>query len=139
IDIIDNLLCEAQSILDRKIYTHRQSEKLAKQTVATLFFEPSTRTRLSFSLAAKRLGAEIIHFEPRVSAVAKGETLLDTVFTLQAMHCTDFIVRHSENGAAKTIAESVKPHVRVINAGDGTHAHPSQALLDALAILQHRS
>ncbi|MBI3772246.1 MAG: aspartate carbamoyltransferase catalytic subunit [Gammaproteobacteria bacterium] len=107
---------------------------LRGKTVVNLFFESSTRTRTTFELAAKRLSADVLNINVAVSATTKGETLLDTLHNLQAMHCDMFVVRHAESGAAHFIARHVAPHISVINAGDGRHAHPTQAMLDAFTI-----
>lgn len=112
---------------------------LAGRTVLTLFFEPSTRTRTSFVLAAKRLGADNVNFDVSRSSTAKGETLLDTLHTLEAMRLDALVVRHGENGTPAYLASHANTPVAVINAGDGTHAHPTQGLLDALTIRQRRS
>ncbi|MGH8508792.1 MAG: aspartate carbamoyltransferase catalytic subunit [Gammaproteobacteria bacterium] len=107
---------------------------LRGKTIANLFFEPSTRTRTTFELAAKRLSADILNINVQSSATRKGESLLDTLRTLEAMHCDMFVVRHPMSGAAQLIASHVAPHVRVINAGDGRHEHPTQAVLDCFTI-----
>lgn len=107
---------------------------LSGRTVANLFFEDSTRTRLSFEIAAKRLSADVINFSAKGSSVSKGESLKDTIITLEAMGVEAFIVRHSASGTARTIADANWSTAAVINAGDGTHEHPTQALLDALTI-----
>jgi aspartate carbamoyltransferase catalytic subunit len=107
---------------------------LRGKTIANLFFEPSTRTRTTFELAAKRLSADVLNLNIQSSATRKGESLLDTLRTLEAMHCDMFIVRHPMSGAAELIASHVAAHVRVINAGDGRHEHPTQALLDCFTI-----
>jgi aspartate carbamoyltransferase catalytic subunit len=106
------------------------------RTLVNLFFEASTRTRTSFELAGKRLGADVITMSPSGSSVAKGETLIDTAMTLNAMHVDVLVVRHDQSGAAALLAQ--KLDAAVINAGDGTHEHPTQALLDALTIRRHR-
>ncbi|HEX5352750.1 MAG TPA: aspartate carbamoyltransferase catalytic subunit [Rhodanobacteraceae bacterium] len=111
---------------------------LAGRTVLTLFFEPSTRTRTSFVLAAKRLGADNVNFDLSRSSTTKGESLLDTLHTLEAMRLDALVVRHDENGMPAYLAEHANTNVAVINAGDGTHAHPTQGLLDALTIRQRR-
>ena len=111
---------------------------LRGKTIANLFFEPSTRTRTTFELAAKRLSADILNLNVASSATKKGETLADTLHTLEAMHCDMFIVRHSNSGAAHYIATQVSPHISVINAGDGRHAHPTQAMLDMFTIRKHK-
>ena len=109
---------------------------LAGRTVLTLFFEPSTRTRTSFVLAAKRLGADNVNFDLSRSSTIKGESLLDTLHTLEAMGLDALVVRHNENGMPAYLAEHARSNVAVVNAGDGTHAHPTQGLLDALTIRQ---
>ena len=110
---------------------------LAGRTVMNLFFEPSTRTRTSFDLAAKRLGAQVINFDIASSSTSKGESLLDTVHTLEAMHCDAFVVRHRESGTPAYIAQNLRSPAAVLNAGDGNNAHPTQGLLDALTIRRH--
>lgn len=107
---------------------------LRGKTVVNLFFEPSTRTRTSFELAAKRLSADVINFSPSMSSVVKGETLLDTARNIEAMQADIIVLRHSSAGAAETLARGVKSSV--INAGDGWHEHPTQALLDLYTIRQ---
>ena len=112
---------------------------LAGRTVLTLFFEPSTRTRTSFVLASKRLGADTLNFDLSHSSTSKGESLLDTLHTLEAMGLDALVVRHSENGLPAYLAQHANSRVSVVNAGDGTHAHPTQGLLDMLTIRQrHR-
>ncbi|HET7844243.1 MAG TPA: aspartate carbamoyltransferase catalytic subunit [Xanthomonadales bacterium] len=107
---------------------------LRGRTVVNLFFEPSTRTRTSFELAASRLSADVVNFDVGASSTAKGESVLDTLRTLEAMHCDLFVVRHGENGVPEYLASQVGRGVSVINAGDGNHAHPTQGLLDAYTI-----
>lgn len=107
---------------------------LRGKTIINLFFEPSTRTRTTFELAAKRLSADVLNISISDSATRKGESLLDTLRTLEAMYCDMFVVRHHKSGAAHFIASHVTPYVRVINAGDGRHAHPTQAMLDMFTI-----
>jgi aspartate carbamoyltransferase catalytic subunit len=107
---------------------------LRGRTVVNLFFEPSTRTRTSFELAASRLSAEVLNFDVMSSSTSKGESVLDTLRTLEAMHCDVFVVRHRENGVPEQLAQQVKPGVAVVNAGDGNNAHPTQGLLDAYTI-----
>jgi aspartate carbamoyltransferase catalytic subunit len=109
---------------------------LRGKTLINLFFEDSTRTRTSFELAAKRLGADVINMSVASSSVNKGETLLDTATTLNAMHCDLLVVRHAQSGAPALLARQVE--AAVINAGDGTHEHPTQALLDALTIRRRK-
>lgn len=111
---------------------------LRGKTVANLFFETSTRTRASFELAARRLGAEVLNLDINVSSAAKGETVLDTVRTLQAMNVDAFVIRHADTGIQQFVAEHVAPHVAVVNAGESHANHPTQGLLDALTIRQHK-
>jgi aspartate carbamoyltransferase catalytic subunit len=110
---------------------------LRGKTVVNLFFEDSTRTRISFETAAKRLSADVINFSPKGSSVSKGESLKDTVLTLGAMHTDGIVVRHSASGAPYQIAHSTWTDASVINAGDGTHQHPTQSLLDAMTMRRH--
>ncbi|HEY4999049.1 MAG TPA: aspartate carbamoyltransferase catalytic subunit [Usitatibacter sp.] len=111
---------------------------LRGKTIFNVFFESSTRTRTTFEIAAKRLSADVINLNVGASSTSKGETLLDTVYNLQAMDADMFIVRHSQSGAAHLIARHVKPGVAVINAGDGRHAHPTQGLLDMYTIRHYK-
>lgn len=130
---------EISLLLDRSeryVALNRQADKkqslLRGRTIINLFFEASTRTRTSFELAGKRLGADVINMSVATSSVRKGETLLDTAMTLNAMHPDVLVVRHPASGAVKLLSEKV--NCAVINAGDGSHEHPTQALLDALTI-----
>jgi len=111
---------------------------LRGKTIVNLFFEPSTRTRTTFELAAKRLSADVLNINIDASSTSKGESLLDMLRNLEAMHCDMFVVRHNTSGAAHFIAEHVAPHISVINAGDGSHAHPTQGMLDAFTIRHHK-
>ena len=110
---------------------------LLGRTVINLFFEPSTRTRPTFELAAKRLSADVLNLQVASSSASKGETLLDTLKTLEAMQADMFVVRHDTSGAAHFFAEHAAPGVAILNAGDGRHAHPTQGLLDLLTIRRH--
>ena len=112
---------------------------LRGRTIVNLFYEDSTRTRISFEAAAKRLSADVINFSAKGSSVSKGESLKDTALTLQAMGADAVIIRHSASGAARRLADSEWTSGIVVNAGDGTHEHPSQALLDAFTIRKHLS
>ncbi len=117
----------------------KKAPLLRGKTIVNLFFETSTRTRTTFELAAKRLSADVVTINIAQSAVAnKGESLLDMLHNLEAMHCDMFVVRHGESGAAHFIARHVAPHISVINAGDGRHAHPTQAMLDMFTIRRHK-
>jgi aspartate carbamoyltransferase catalytic subunit len=107
---------------------------LRGKSVFNLFFENSTRTRTTFEIAAKRLSADVLNLDIARSSTAKGESLLDTIANLSAMHADMFVVRHSESGAPYLIAQHCAPHVHVVNAGDGRHAHPTQGLLDMYTI-----
>ncbi len=111
---------------------------LRGKTIVNLFFEPSTRTRTTFELAAKRLSADVLNLNIAQSATSKGETLQDTLQTLEAMHCDMFVVRHGSSGAAHFIAGQVSPSISIVNAGDGNHAHPTQAMLDMFTIRRHK-
>jgi aspartate carbamoyltransferase catalytic subunit len=111
---------------------------LRGKAVFNLFFENSTRTRTTFEIAAKRLSADVINLNIGASSTTKGETLLDTVYNLEAMDADMFVVRHSQSGAAHLIASHVRPGVHVINAGDGRHAHPTQGLLDMYTIRHYK-
>jgi aspartate carbamoyltransferase catalytic subunit len=111
---------------------------LAGRTVANLFFEPSTRTRVSFELAAKRLGADVVNLDMQSSSRVKGETVLDTIYTLQAMGVDVFVMRDSEPGVPAFVAGHVQPHVSVLNAGEAHVSHPTQGLLDVLTIRQRK-
>lgn len=112
----------------------RHTDDLKNKTVVNVFFEASTRTRTTFEIAAKRLSADVISVNVATAATAKGESLRDTILNLQAMQADLFVCRHSDSGAAHFIAKQVKPGVAVINAGDGCHEHPTQALLDLYTI-----
>jgi aspartate carbamoyltransferase catalytic subunit len=127
-------LAESYVLLNRSGKTQR--DLLRGRTLINLFFEDSTRTRTSFELAGKRLGADVLNMSVSTSSVNKGETLLDTAATLNAMHCDLLVVRHDQSGAPNLLAQKVE--AAVINAGDGTHEHPTQALLDALTIRRRR-
>jgi aspartate carbamoyltransferase catalytic subunit len=115
-----------------------KSTELQGRIITNLFFENSTRTRMTFELAATRLSADVMNFNVSTSATAKGETLLDTLRNIEAMHTDLFVVRHPLSGAAHFIAQHTAPGVCVINAGDGRHAHPTQALLDMFTIRRHK-
>ncbi len=133
---IDILLNKANFYAEANKQRGKIEETLKGATVITLFFETSTRTKTSFELAAKRLGANSIGINASASAIKKGETLIDTAMTLNAMHADILIVRHPDSGAVKLLSKKV--NCAVINAGDGTHEHPTQALLDALTIKRNK-
>lgn len=135
---------EAVQILDTAQELARVSDgpmkklpTLRGRTIVNLFYEDSTRTRISFEAAAKRLSADVINFSAKGSSVSKGESLKDTALTLQAMGADAVIIRHSASGAARRLADSEWTSGSVVNAGDGTHEHPSQALLDSFTIRKH--
>ena len=112
----------------------RKVPLLRGRTIANLFFEASTRTRTTFELAAKRLSADVLNLDLATAATTKGESLLDTLRNLEAMDCDMFVVRHHESGAAHFVVRHAAEHVSVINAGDGSHAHPTQAMLDMFTL-----
>jgi aspartate carbamoyltransferase catalytic subunit len=131
-DDITQLLDRAESYIEQNRQADKKQSLLRGRTMINLFFESSTRTRASFELAGKRLGADVINMSAEWSSIRKGETLIDTAVTLNAMHPDVLIVRHPESGAVQLLSEKVD--CAVINAGDGMHEHPTQALLDALTI-----
>jgi len=115
-----------------------EGRELAAVTVANLFFEPSTRTRASFDLAARRLGAHVLNLELHSSSRVKGETMLDTIYTLEAMNTDVFVIRDSEAGIPEFLIDHVAPHVAVISAGEAHLSHPTQGLLDVMTIRTHK-
>jgi aspartate carbamoyltransferase catalytic subunit len=134
IDILDT----AASLINVPEKSVKKVPLLRGKTVVNLFFEPSTRTRTTFELAAKRLSADVLNFNVSTSSTSKGETLIDMLRNLEAMHCDMFIVRHGASGAAYFMAQHVAPDISIINAGDGQHAHPTQAMLDMYTIRQYK-
>jgi aspartate carbamoyltransferase catalytic subunit len=133
---IEGLLTRAQKFVRPVGEPPVHNQSLAGITVANLFTEPSTRTRVSFELAAKRLGADVVNLEVMLSSRIKGESMLDTIYTLEACHVDVFVIRDSEAGVTDLVATHVKPHASVLSAGEAHLAHPTQGLLDALTILQ---
>lgn len=129
---INVLLDRSEAYVEQNRRADKKQALLRGRTLINLFFEASTRTRTSFELAGKRLGADVINMSASSSSIRKGETVLDTAMTLNAMHPDVLVVRHPDSGAVKLLSEKVT--CAVINAGDGTHEHPTQALLDALTI-----
>ncbi|MGH8283402.1 MAG: aspartate carbamoyltransferase catalytic subunit, partial [Gammaproteobacteria bacterium] len=134
------------ALLDRAEQFHvqpgaaiHQYDLLTGKTIANLFFEPSTRTRTSFELAARRLGAQVITLDMAFSSTVKGESPLDTFHTLQAMNVDLFVVRHKEPGVPQTLAQHALGHVHIISAGEAHVSHPTQGLLDVLTIRQHKN
>ena len=137
-ECIERLLDRAITMRDACAHGTRKLDLLNGRTILNLFFEPSTRTRTSFELAARRLGADVINFDIGFSSTAKGEELFDTLHTLEAMHLDAIIVRHKVSGTPDELVRHAMSGVSVVNAGDGNRAHPTQGLLDALTIRQHR-
>lgn len=133
---IDYLLDRSERFVAQNRQLDKKGSSLRGRTVINLFFENSTRTRTSFELAGKRLGGDVINMSVGTSSIKKGESLIDTAMTLNAMHPDALVVRHSESGAVHLLAEKV--NCSVINAGDGSHEHPTQALLDALTIRRRK-
>src|SRR5512134_1378426 len=133
---IEALLTRAQKFVRPIGEAPVHNKSLAGITVANMFTEPSTRTRVSFELAAKRLGADVVNLEVQLSSRVKGESMLDTIFTLEACHVDVFVIRDAEAGVPGMVASNVQPHASVLSAGEAHVAHPTQGLLDALTILQ---
>jgi aspartate carbamoyltransferase catalytic subunit len=136
--IIHQILDTAEQFLSVNDREVKKVPLLRGKSVFNLFFENSTRTRTTFEIAAKRLSADVINLDIARSSASKGESLLDTIANLSAMSADMFVVRHSESGAPYLIAQHVAPHVHVVNAGDGRHAHPTQALLDMYTIRHYK-
>jgi aspartate carbamoyltransferase catalytic subunit len=141
LDIASLSESQVRSILDTahaiKADPGRFRTACADRLLINLFYEPSTRTRFSFEIAARRLGMHVVNFTAAGSSVVKGETLLDSFKTLEAMAPDACVVRHPDDGSVAELAAAVNPGLHVINAGDGSHAHPSQAMLDAFTLQQH--
>lgn len=136
--ILTDILDTAESftsVTDRSI---KKVPILRGKTVANLFFEASTRTRATFELAAQRLSADILSLDIKTSSAVKGESLLDTLHNLEAMQVDMFVIRHQDSGSAHFFAQHVSPGVSVLNAGDGQHSHPTQAMLDMFTIRRHK-
>jgi aspartate carbamoyltransferase catalytic subunit len=136
---IEMIIDRATSYLTPRGQPPPRDTILKGQTVANLFFEASTRTRASFELAAKRLSADVLNLDVNTSSRAKGESILDTIYTLQAMQVDIFIVRDASTGIPAEIARHVQPHVSVLNAGESEVSHPTQGLLDLMTIQQHKA
>jgi len=136
--VLEQILDTAESFASLGGPAVKKVPLLRGKTIVNLFFEASTRTRTTFELAAKRLSADVLNLNVGAAATVKGETLLDTLRNLEAMHTDMFVVRHADSGAAHFIARHAAPHVRVINAGDGRHAHPTQAMLDMFTIRREK-
>lgn len=135
---LEMLLERAQHHVRRPGEAASRSDALAGRTVANMFTEPSTRTRVSFELAARRLGADVVNLEVQLSSRMKGESILDTVFTLESLQVDVFVLRDAEAGVTGLVAAHVAPHVSVLSAGEAHVSHPTQGLLDALTVLQHK-
>ncbi len=135
--LLVEILDMAESFAGVKNQAVKKVPLLRGKTIVNLFFEASTRTRTTFELAAKRLSADVLNLSIITTSTVKGESLRDTLRNLEAMHTDMFIVRHAESGAAQFIASHVAPHISVINAGDGRHEHPTQAMLDVFTIRRH--
>jgi aspartate carbamoyltransferase catalytic subunit len=133
-ELLIRILDTAESFAGVTEQTVKKVPLLRGKTIVNLFFEASTRTRTTFELAAKRLSADVLNINITQSSAIKGESLLDTLRNLEAMHVDMFVIRHADSGAAHFIASNVEPHISVINAGDGRHSHPTQALLDMFTI-----
>ena len=133
---IDHILDTADSMLEVSTRNVKKVPALRGKTVVNLFFENSTRTRISFELAAKRLSADLLNFSGSSSSLSKGETFRDTVQNIEAMHPDIFVIRHAASGSAQYLSSFTR--YSVVNAGDGAHEHPTQALLDALTIRQKK-
>ena len=136
--ILNQILDTAESFVGVAEREVKKVPLLRGKTVCNLFFENSTRTRTTFEIAAKRLSADVISLNVNTSSQSKGETILDTVDNLIAMHADMFVIRHSQSGAAHFIAKHVPDHIHVINAGDGRHSHPTQGLLDMFTIRKYK-
>lgn len=136
--LLTEILDTAESFAGVSEHQVKKVPLLRGKTIVNLFFENSTRTRTTFELAATRLSADVLNMNIATSATSKGESLLDTIHNLEAMHVDMFVVRHAISGAAHFIAQHTAPHISVINAGDGQHAHPTQAMLDMFTIRQHK-
>ena len=137
-ELLTEILDTADSFISSQERSVKTVPLLRGKTVVNLFFENSTRTRSTFELAAKRLSANVLNLDIARSATSKGETLMDTLWNLESMYSDMFVVRHADSGAAHFIAQHITPNVAVINAGDGRHAHPTQAMLDMLTIRREK-
>lgn len=135
LDTLTRILDRADAFIEHG----SDAQLLAGRTVLNFFFEPSTRTRTSFELAARRLGALVVNFDTAHASTSKGETLIDTLHTLEAMQIDALVVRHKRADTPGYLAQHARSRVAVVNAGDGSHAHPTQGLLDALTIRQQRT
>ena len=137
-EILTEILDTAESFSNISAQQIKKVPLLRGKTIVNLFFENSTRTRTTFELAAARLSADVLSINIAASSTSKGESLLDTIHNLEAMHVDMFVVRHAISGAGHFIAQNTASHISVINAGDGQHAHPTQAMLDMFTIRQYK-
>ncbi len=137
-ELLTEILDQSEGFAGVSAQTVKKVPLCRGKIITNLFFENSTRTRTTFELAAKRLSADVLTLNIGASSTAKGESLLDTLRNLEAMHCDMFVVRHADSGAAHFIAQHAAPHISVVNAGDGRHAHPTQAMLDMFTIRRHK-
>ena len=135
---ISKLLAKAETFLSSKNFPPQEDKNLQGITLANLFLEPSTRTRSSFQIAAKRLGADVLNIDDQHSSRVKGESIIDTIRTLEAMGVNYFVIRHKERGILSKIVASLDSDSHVINGGESTNSHPTQGLLDLLTIKKHK-
>jgi aspartate carbamoyltransferase catalytic subunit len=136
--IIEEIFARADSFLDLENNNVKKTDLLNGKTICNLFFENSTRTRTTFEIAAKKLSADVINLNVSTSSQSKGESILDTINNLIAMHADMFVIRHNQSGAAHFIAKHINKNIKVVNAGDGYHSHPTQGLLDAFTIRHYK-
>lgn len=136
--VLLDILDQAETYLRPPGSAPARDDRLAGRTIANLFFEASTRTRASFELAAKRMSADVLNLDVNTSSRIKGESILDTIYTLQAMQTDIFVIRDASAGIPALIAAKVEPHISVLNAGEADVSHPTQGLLDLLTIRQHK-
>jgi len=136
--LLHEIMDRAEQFVTLPAKQQKKAPLLRGKTVMNLFFENSTRTRVTFEIAAQRLGADVTNLDIRTSSASKGESLLDTVRNLEAMNADMFVVRHEHAGTAQFIARYCAPHISVLNAGDGRHSHPTQAMLDMFTIRQNK-
>ncbi|HEX4895230.1 MAG TPA: aspartate carbamoyltransferase catalytic subunit [Solimonas sp.] len=137
-ELLTEILDTAEDLEQRQRAGDKKLPLLSGRTVVNLFFEPSTRTRTTFEVAAQRLSADVLNLQISASSTSKGETLFDTLKTLEAMQADMFVIRHESSGAAHFFAQHAAPGVAILNAGDGRHAHPTQGLLDLYTIRRYK-
>ncbi|MGL5001785.1 MAG: aspartate carbamoyltransferase catalytic subunit, partial [Casimicrobium sp.] len=136
--ILERILDTAESFVGVNEREMKVVPLLRGKSIFNIFFENSTRTRTTFEIAAKRLSADVVNLDVARSSTNKGESILDTIANLTAMHADMFVIRHASSGAPYLIAQNVAPHVHVVNAGDGRHEHPTQGLLDVFTIRKYK-